>query len=68
MISKEARMPHQSSFAELEYASKKRRTRREVFLAEMEKVVPWAELLAVIEPRYPTSGRVGADGRRWGRR
>ena len=59
MISKEARMPHQSSFAELEYASKKRRTRREVFLAEMEKVVPWAELLAVIEPRYPTSGRRG---------
>ena len=52
-------MPHQSSFAELEYASKKRRTRREVFLAEMEKVVPWAELLAVIEPRYPTSGRRG---------
>ena len=28
-------------------------TRRDVFLAEMDKVVPWAELCAVIEPYYP---------------
>lgn len=28
-------------------------TRREVFLAEMNQVVPWAELCAVIEPVYP---------------
>jgi IS5 family transposase len=38
---------------------KKKRTRREKFLAEMERVVPWAKLIAVIEPLYPTSGRVG---------
>jgi hypothetical protein len=30
--------PTQTSFAELEYASKKRQTRREKFLAEMEQV------------------------------
>jgi len=34
-------------------------TRRATFLAEMERVVPWAELCALIEPFYPKSG----DGR-----
>jgi IS5 family transposase len=49
----------QRSFASAEHALKKKRTRREKFLAEMERVVPWARLMAVIEPLYPTSGRVG---------
>ena len=49
----------QRSFASAEYAMKKKRTRREKFLGEMERVVPWARLIAVIEPLYPTSGRVG---------
>jgi len=44
-------MLRQASFSDLEYANKKRRTRRELFLAEMEAVVPWQELLAVMEPR-----------------
>ncbi|MBX3332458.1 MAG: IS5 family transposase, partial [Nitrospira sp.] len=30
-------------------------TRRERFLDEMHRVVPWAELVAVIEPVYPTA-------------
>jgi IS5 family transposase len=51
--------PTQTSFAELEYTSKKRQTRREKFLAEMEQVVPWALLLAPLEPHYPKSGRRG---------
>jgi IS5 family transposase len=38
---------------------KKKRTRREKFLAEMERIVPWARLTTVIEPLYPTSGRAG---------
>ena len=42
-------MPRQASFADLEYANKKRRTRRELFLAEMEAVIPWPELLAVVD-------------------
>ena len=29
-------------------------TRREQFLAEMERIVPWSELCAVVEPHYPT--------------
>ena len=31
-------------------------TRGAVFLAEMERVVPWSELCAVIEPFYPKPG------------
>ena len=31
----------QRSFASAEYASKKKRTRREVFLEDVERVVPW---------------------------
>ena len=49
----------QTSFADLEFAGKKRQTRREKFLGEMERVVPWQRLQALIEPHYPSSGRVG---------
>jgi IS5 family transposase len=49
----------QRSFASAEYALKKKRTRREKFLGEMERIVPWMRLIGVIEPLYPTSGRVG---------
>ncbi|MGC9185083.1 MAG: IS5/IS1182 family transposase, partial [Thiomonas sp.] len=31
----------------------RRPTKRDVFLATMEQVVPWQELCAVIEPHYP---------------
>jgi IS5 family transposase len=43
----------QSSFAELEYAAKKKRTRRDRFLAEIEAVTPWPALIAEIAPFYP---------------
>ena len=36
----------QMSFGDGEYAGKKKRTRREVFLTEMEQVVPWDTLLS----------------------
>jgi transposase, IS5 family len=49
----------QPSFASLSFGAKKKRTRREDFLGEMEKVVPWVKLLALIEPHYPTEGRPG---------
>jgi IS5 family transposase len=49
----------QRSFASAEFAMKKKRTRREKFLGEMERIVPWPKLIAVIEPLYPKSGRVG---------
>ena len=47
----------QSTFAELEHDSKKRRTRREVFLEKMDALVPWKRLEARIEPFYPKAGR-----------
>lgn len=49
----------QTTFASMSFAAKKRRTRREKFLSEMEQVVPWAQLVAVIEPHYPKAGRRG---------
>jgi IS5 family transposase len=33
-----------------------RKTRRQVFLEEMEQVVPWRELCALVEPHYPKPG------------
>ena len=46
----------QMSFGDGEYASKRKRTRRETFLAEMEQVIPWTILLNLIEPFYPKAG------------
>jgi IS5 family transposase len=48
----------QISFAQAEFAAKKKVTRRERFLAEMEQVVPWAALLALLQPHY-YAGRRG---------
>jgi len=50
-------MPTQTSFAELEVISKKKQTRRERFLAQIEAATPWAQLVAVIEPHYPKGNR-----------
>lgn len=46
----------QPSFAALAYTNKKKKTRREKFLEEMNQVVPWAGLLKVIAPHYPKAG------------
>ena len=51
--------PIQISFFLAEYEGKKKITRREVFLAKMEQVVPWSRLMEVIEPYYPKSGKRG---------
>ena len=55
-------MSGQMSFASLDFAAKKKQTKRDVFLAEMGAVVPWVELEALIEPYYPKIGPQG--GRR----
>lgn len=47
----------QSSFSDLEYAAKKKQTRRDRFLIEIEAATPWTSLLNVIVPHYPFSGR-----------
>ena len=33
-----------------------RKTRRAIFLEEMEQVVPWRELCALVDPHYPQRG------------
>nr|EIU3324522.1 IS5/IS1182 family transposase [Pseudomonas aeruginosa] len=43
----------QMTFADAEYAGKRKQTRKELFLIEMEQVVPWQGLIALIEPHYP---------------
>lgn len=40
----------QMSFADTEYTGKRKQTRRERFLIEMNTVVPWKGLVALIEP------------------
>jgi IS5 family transposase len=50
-------MKRQIGFAEAESTGKKRVTKRQRFLAEMEKVVTWSRLLSVIEPYYPKGER-----------
>jgi IS5 family transposase len=50
-------MSEQRTFAGLAWQSKKKVTRREQFLAEMNAVMPWAELRVVIAPYYPTAAR-----------
>ena len=50
-------MKRQISFAEAENHGKKRVTRRQRFLTEMEKVVPWSRLIAAVEPYYPKGKR-----------
>lgn len=43
----------QKGFADLEYAAKRKTTRRERFLAELERITPWSELLSALVPFYP---------------
>jgi IS5 family transposase len=50
-------MQRQGSFLQAEYACKKKPTRRDKFLAEMEQVVPWARLVARLQPLYPKGER-----------
>ncbi|GLR26052.1 hypothetical protein GCM10007875_11400 [Limnobacter litoralis] len=43
----------QRSFSQAEYSGKKRQTRRDRFLTEIERITPWKELIAELEPHYP---------------
>ena len=52
-------MPKQPAIPGLRDAMKKKVTRREQFLAEMDAVVPWTRLLALIAPHYPKVGPKG---------
>jgi IS5 family transposase len=46
-------MGEQRTFASIAWSQKGKVTRRERFLAEMDAVVPWARLVALVAPHYP---------------
>ena len=52
-------MRQQTLAAQTGFEKYGRKTKRERFLEEMEQVVPWAELQALVEPHYPK----GENGR-----
>ncbi len=43
----------QATFSDLEYATKKKVTRRDRFLGEIDSITPWSALAAELEPFYP---------------
>ena len=49
----------QTSLSMTGYFDKGKQTKREKFLSEMDQVVPWARLYALIEPHYPKASRAG---------
>jgi IS5 family transposase len=49
----------QSTFADGSFEPYRKATRRDEFLAQMEQVVPWAELCALVEPFYPKNDGAG---------
>ncbi len=49
----------QESFSMTGYFDKGKKTKRERFLGEMEQVLPWVRLLALIEPHYPRGSSAG---------
>jgi len=46
----------QMTFSECEYANKKRKTRREKFLEQMDELIPWKQIENKIRKHYPKSG------------
>ena len=46
----------QQTFGAVTFEPYRKQTRREKFLAQMDRAVPWKELCAVIEPVYPKAG------------
>jgi IS5 family transposase len=44
------------SFASLAYENKKKKTKREKFLEEMDQVIPWDEMIEEIKGYYPKAG------------
>jgi transposase, IS5 family len=46
----------QTTFESLAWANKKKFTRRERFLTEMDAVIPWTRLVLLIAPHYPQAG------------
>ena len=49
----------QQTFAEESFEKFRKKTRKEQFIDEMERIIPWQELTAAIEPFYPNPQGAG---------
>jgi IS5 family transposase len=49
----------QIRFSDYEQTTAKKQTKQEKVLPEMQLVVPWQALLALIEPHYPKASKKG---------
>lgn len=47
----------QLSFSDYEYNQRRKKTRRDYFLEEMDKLLPWDEWAELVAPHYPTGRR-----------
>ena len=50
-------MNNQISFADVEYANRRKTTKKEQFLNAMEEIIPWQRWISIIEPYYPSGKR-----------
>ena len=49
----------QLGFSDYVLTTSKKQAKWETFLAEIEVVVPWLELIALIQPHYPKASKKG---------
>ena len=47
----------QHTFSDLEYASRRRQTKRENFLNSMNEIIPWSQWVEMVRPHYPKGDR-----------
>ena len=47
----------QLSFRDMEYTNRRRKTKRELFLEQMDKIIPWADWVNMIAAYYPSGKR-----------
>jgi IS5 family transposase len=48
---------YQPTFTDIEYSMRKRKTKREEFLKQMDKIIPWSEWVDIVKPYYPQGRR-----------
>ena len=47
----------QRTFSDLEYSNRPRRAKREVFLASINRIIPWESWIEIIRPYYYNNKR-----------
>jgi IS5 family transposase len=50
-------MEKQQTLSDIEYSNRKRRTKMDIFLEEMDAIIDWADWCALVEPYYPKGER-----------